>query len=109
MGVELGADGWGNYEYDDVLEKRPEEEEEWYIISYHYKEALFYFYQELGFNFEIIVNNLKGLSKAESVSVNAEKYGTFKNASPILFSCLDATFGLMPSNSQISKQTHGQI
>ena len=94
-----------------MLEELPEGEE-WYILLYHDKEALTHFYQQLGFNCEVIVSNLKRLSKTESVPVNTEKYDrldTFKNMYPILFSCLEATFGLMSSNSRIAEQTHGGI
>ena len=61
------------------------------------------------FDYKIIEEALKKLSKLESVVVNVKDRGeldTFKNTYPILFSCLDATFELMPSNSRIADQNH---
>ena len=108
MGIELSDDGWGKHKYDDLLEK----EKEWYDLLILDKEILTHFYKQIGFDRETIEKDLKKLSKAESVAVNAKDHGeldTFKNTYPILFSCLDATFGLMPSNSRIAEQTHGGL
>ena len=85
-------------------------EEKWYkILELDYITTC-HFFQQFGLNREVIQNDFKKLYNNDVVTSRdptiSKPLAIFKNKYPVIYDCLDATFGLLPSNSRLMEQIH---
>jgi hypothetical protein len=102
------GEGWGEYEYAPPrADNRPEEEAVFYDLLVGNGESVTHWIQQLGLMLPCVRDDLQRLSKE---TPGCREHGgilEFKVTYPVIFAALEASFGLMPSNSRIAEQAHG--
>jgi hypothetical protein len=100
------GEGWG---YGTPAEDREDEETEtvFHDLLAGDGESVKHWIQQLGLMQPCVRSDLQRLSKEKPGSPRKSGPLEFKAAYPVIFAALEATFGLMPSNTRIAEQAHG--
>ena len=103
----LNDETWGRFKEDNDTDKATMD-----LIKDNVDDLCHYF-QQFGLGCACIGDNLKKLTlhnvEDDSLEDDEEALLFFKRIFPILFECLEAKFGLMPSTTRIIEQKHRQI
>jgi hypothetical protein len=101
------GNGWGEYEYAPPMADRPEDETVFYNLLVGDGDSVTHWIQQLGLMLPCVRDDLQRLSKEKPGNRVHGGILEFKVTYPVIFAALEASFGLMPSNSRIAEQAHG--
>ena len=105
---ELDSPNWSDFQ---PANRSPDELKYYNIIATQIDDAVHY-WQQFELDSTKVMPELQMLSKSQrSFSVNEGDAPllAFRGKYPIIFDCLHAAFGLLPSNSRLCEQNHGSL
>lgn len=106
LGEETG-NGWNGYQGE-----RPSTVQYFYDLLNTDKEESVHYFKQLGLMSPCVRDELKKLSwekPGSRLNESSTRLLDFKREYPVIFEALFAAFALMPSNSRLAEQVHGQM